>query len=272
MVNKKINWTVVTVFLVLALLAIAAAGFVGRALDTIPKDRFLPEIALTMLLLAGLVALMAALSIMTAVLGALGMSDRTHSLGMPAGSVRAVVALSLILIFAITSIFLFRQLSNPPTVQIKGLTQAQLADIPGKEIVSSKPSEVGESLFDVERRLANEASEDFAKQILTLIGTLVTAVAAFYFGAKAVESGARSAVEASPRGQVTVPPVIGLGLEDAESKVKAGNLVPEPKDVVNPEEEANKVFHQSPKAHTDVEKGSTVVLFVAREPGEHKES
>lgn len=274
MVIKGINWTIVTIFLVLALLAIAAAGFVGRALDAIPQGRFLPEIALIMLLLAGIVALVAALSIMTAVLGALGLSDRTHSLGMPPGSVRAMFALSLILIFAITSIFLYRQLRDPPTTQIKALTQAQLADIPGREIISSEPSEVGENLFDVERRLINEASEDFANQVLTLVGTLVTAVASFYFGSKAVETGARVAArpapEPEPEPKVVVPRVTELSVEDAENEVKEKSLVPKIEHVETSEADPGIVFDQSPEADTEVEKGSTVVLRVAKEPEEHE--
>jgi len=35
-------------------------------------------------------------------------------------------------------------------------------------------------------------------------------------------------------------------------------------EVENPGAEAGKVFHQSPEANTEIAKGSTVVLFVAK--------
>jgi hypothetical protein len=184
---KETSWYVVTAFLVLALLAIAAVGMIGAALNAIPEGRFLPEIALTILLLAGVVALIAILVITVAVFAALGLSDRTQAFGMPEGSVRAVIALSLILIFAIMAVFLYNQLRETPTTTITGLTQEQMAEIPAQEIIASRPSEAGENLFDVQRRLErNETSEDFAKQLLTTISTLVVAVAGFYFGSKAV--------------------------------------------------------------------------------------
>ena len=194
---EKINWRVVFSLVVLAVVGVAASGLIGTALGTIPERRFLPEIALTILLLASLVALLAALWTGVAIFGALNLANRDHSLGLPPGSVRAVIALSLILIFAITSVFLFRQLQAPPTSKLSGITQEQLADIPGEEIISSEPSEAGENLFDVERRLRNDAAVDFAKQMLTTISTLVVAVSGFYFGTKAVETGSRTAIGAA---------------------------------------------------------------------------
>jgi hypothetical protein len=70
--------------------------------------------------------------------------------------------------------------------------------MPQEEILSIQAKEVeGETFFDVDRRVnKSDASEDFAKQILTTVSTLVVAVAGFYFGTRAV-SAARDAVAPS---------------------------------------------------------------------------
>jgi hypothetical protein len=70
--------------------------------------------------------------------------------------------------------------------------------------------------------------------------------------------------------KIPVPKVIGLVVEEAEDKVKEKGLVPEREPVVNPDIEEKKVFYQSPGPNTEVEKGSTVVLFVAMKPAEPK--
>jgi len=210
------DWRAASIFIVLALLAIGASGMVGYALTWIPEGRFLPEIALTMLLIAGLIALLAALSVMAAIFAALNLSDTAQSLSLPQGSVRAVIALSLILVFTTTAVFLYMQLREVPSRKYIGITQEQLDAIPAETIISIRPSKVGENLFDVERELKqSEASEDFAKQILTTISTLVVAIAGFYFGTRAVVA-ARSAVERPALRVLSPPSPVELGKEQGE--------------------------------------------------------
>src|SRR5687767_11432897 len=57
------------------------------------------EILLTLLVIAGLVILLTALGGLVALLSGFGMQDGREALGLPQGSIRAVIALSLILIF-----------------------------------------------------------------------------------------------------------------------------------------------------------------------------
>ena len=51
--------------------------------------------------------------------------------------------------------------------------------------------------YDVSYRSANTASEDFAKQLLILLGTLMTAITSFYLGAGTVTSAVKTGSEAS---------------------------------------------------------------------------
>lgn len=185
--NKIFNLPAVIALIVTSLLAVASIGGFGLLIGSIPKEEFSPEIFLPMMLLAGIVALIAILGIAVSLFAALGLATATEAFGLPGGSVRAVIALGLILIFALMSIFLYGGLQQPPTGTLVGITQEQFNAIPGNEIVSSRPSGLGENRFDVERQqMRSEASEDFAQQILTTVATLVVAVAGFYFGTRAV--------------------------------------------------------------------------------------
>jgi hypothetical protein len=188
--TEKKSWWAVAGYLFLASLAIIGiAAIVAAGMGWLKQEKaFLPEIALTILLIAGVGGLLIVLSCMVAVFAALNLSQRTHSLGLPEGSVRAVIALSLILIFSIQAVYLYGDLGQIETETSTGITQEQLNTIPKEQIVSIQAREVDDkTVFDVEQRVEkSEASVDFAKQILTTVSTLVVAVAGFYFGTRAV--------------------------------------------------------------------------------------
>ena len=62
-----------------------------------------PELILPILLILGVMALIVTLSYTTAIFHQLGLSDPDRTLGLPEGSMQAIIALSLILIFLISS-------------------------------------------------------------------------------------------------------------------------------------------------------------------------
>jgi hypothetical protein len=129
-------------------------------------SRSRPEILLTLIVIAGVVGLLASLAIVTVVTNFLDLSNPKEALGLPKGSVRALIALSLIVIFSIMSLYLYGQLAGTPS----------------------------------------EEQTRFAQQILTTVSTLVVAVAAFYFGTKSVEVAkeavAKPKLKISPSEQV----------------------------------------------------------------------
>ena len=186
--SEAIKWKAVFWLIILAFCVAAVSALVGASLHIIP-DMFksCPEIALTILLSSGLISLIAILTITVSVLTALGLSDPERAFGMPDGTIRAVIALSLILIFSIMSIYLYQSIRNPVTRDIT-VSKEQLGQIPAREILSSNPVEGEADLYHVQRLYSNESSRDFATQLLTTISTLVVAVAGFYFGTRAVSS------------------------------------------------------------------------------------
>ena len=103
-------------------------------------------IRLPVLVITGVMALFATLALVAVTFSVAGLTDPKQALGLPEGSVRAAIALSLIVIFAITSIYLYSSLSKVDP---------------------------------------NSPGIDFAKQVFAVVGTLMTSVASFYFASRA---------------------------------------------------------------------------------------
>jgi hypothetical protein len=102
-----------------------------------------------------------------------------------------VLALLLIIIFAIMSTFLYARIYSGEAASsvLQAVTQEQLGQLPPQRIVWQKQNENG--TYDVGFVYPNQDSTDFAKQIMQIVGTLVVAVVGFYFGQRSV-SGERS--------------------------------------------------------------------------------
>jgi hypothetical protein len=150
-------------------------------------------------------------------------------MGLPEGSIRAVIALSLIVLFAILSVFLYQGVSNGPLNRIENLSDTDrlqfvrdhvnARDINAVPMTDAKgeplknPDGSPKNLYVVTYRSANSAnSDDFAKQMLVLLGTLMTAVTSFYLGAgtatSAKKAGEIAASEAA--GSANAPTVTNI--------------------------------------------------------------
>ena len=137
----------------------------------------LSVISLTLTLVIAVTALLATLVLSSWILNCVGLSNPNEALGLPTGSVRAIIALALILIFAIMSVFMFLLLTEPQTTTT--VTQQSFSNMTG-----------GNSTFTNSTKIISGSSADmidFSKQMLTTISTLVVAIAAFYFGTRSVQ-------------------------------------------------------------------------------------
>ncbi len=143
MKDNRITGFYLAGFAILLFVALFGLSF---AVSYAPNEVKLPIIAI-----AGVLLLLGALAVVSVAFSLFELSDKTQALGLPEGSIRAVIALSLIVLFAIFSVYLYSSL------------------------IGQSPS---------------SPNADFAKQLLVLIGTLVTAVASFYFGSRASASAA----------------------------------------------------------------------------------
>jgi hypothetical protein len=171
------------------------------------------EIQLGFLVVIAIIALITLLFIVAAGFSQLKLTDPNQALGLPEGSIRAMIALMLILVFIIFGIFVFRLTANGNEA---GPIQMTLTELNAATNVSSiapvtEKDEKGndkiiEGKYDVWRRsdLTADAVR-LATQLLTTVGTLVVAVAGFYFGRSSVSSAV-----AAVRGTTTQPTIAAV--------------------------------------------------------------
>jgi hypothetical protein len=193
-----------------------------------------PEVLLPLLAIGGLLGLLVVLAMVSVFFQTIGLSNKEQALALPEGSVRAVIALSLIVLFAILSVYLYATLGK---VSLDNVTEAQRTQLlqAGTQIISTTeasclpgtPATSGNTpakCYAIVYRAPNTVGEDFAKQLLVMLGTLVTAVASFYFGANAVASAQSAMADV-----LKIPSAVGGGMSVQglqPSPTKKGASVP----------------------------------------------
>jgi len=214
MADKARAWQVVKHYsggavgagLVLVVLPSAALFFGASALSTTPT------VGLPLVAIFGIMILFGALALTATLFARLHLDDSSQALALPEGSIRAAIALSLIVLFAIIAILLNQVIAKPYVISdlneeqkaamLRDFPQRVLAIIPtclatppasGSAEGDGKPAAVdckGASAPYTVHMLPPPTPEstDLAKQLLILIGTLMTSVVSFYFGSRAAES------------------------------------------------------------------------------------
>ena len=185
---------------------VAAAVLVGLG-SLLLSSRFpeTPEIQTALVIVIGIAALLMLLFVVAGGFSRLQLSDAKQPLGLPEGSIRALIALFLILIFIIFGIYLFRVVGEGSLVGPIKMTREEAIAREG-DIARVVPLVNEEYDYDV-WLVGEPVSEDgqrLSQQLITTVGTLVVAVAGFYFGSTAVSSAA-AAVRGS---EVRTEPVI----------------------------------------------------------------
>ena len=156
-------------------------------------------VSLTALALGGVLSLIAVLALVAATFSALKLTDPAQALGLPEGTIRAVIALSLIMIFVISALFIFGKLTETQSAVMQGVTAKQLELLPQgdiiKQVPEANPAKDAPPTYDVtlvHLPSVSKAAEDFARQVVTMVGTLVVSIASFYFGAQSVQTAVSS--------------------------------------------------------------------------------
>lgn|GEM_PF-1047499 len=167
-------------------------------------------VKLPLLVIAGLVSLIALLAVMAIAFKTVHLANQTQALGLPDGTVRAVIALSLILIFSVVTVYLFSDLSDMDSVSCQELKELkdQIAKSTGKPLApatatdttgtnpatgtnpptTTNPPATSLSPADTRRQSNLTASQDFAKQLLIMLGTLITSITSFYFASRTADA------------------------------------------------------------------------------------
>ena len=191
------------------------------------------------LLVAGFVTVALLLYLGTLVLRALDMGAPGEALGMPEGSIRALIAMSLILIFAIIGIQVFNAGAVGSDAVSTGLSQAQIdqlradgALVIAQTLQTPVPEPPAVPLYTVTTRTAmTQEAHDFGLQLMTTVSTLVVAVAGFYFGSRAVSQATTTVSEQlrlarsySRRGIIGTKPEPGVATQEEPGEVVEDEL------------------------------------------------
>lgn len=236
---------------------ILAAGASGFAILLILPD-YLKSSSQTIviLLVAGFVSVTLLLYLGTIVLRAAGLTTKEEALGMPEGSIRALIAMSLILMFAIIGVTVLYAGMGGEQTQSNGITSAQIERLENVQIIAisvvDPAASPGSERFNVTSRTElSQAGHDFGLQLLTTVSTLVVAVAGFYFGSRAVNQGAKTATAAQKAALGARGAAAGAGTVAAEEGAADEEVVDE--EVVDEEVVDEEVVAEEVETETDTD-------------------
>ncbi|WP_413989793.1 hypothetical protein ACMDCR_28215 [Labrys okinawensis] len=150
------------------------------------------ELGTSILIIAATLSVVIVLCLVSILFAASQLDDKEEAFALPKGSIRAVIAISLIAIFAILAVYLNNSISSPLIRKFEGLDDSakdKLSNIysDGSKgiilaLVASGDKQKLYTLYVEEPR--DQAAVDFAKQLMTTLSVLVTSLASFYFGSK----------------------------------------------------------------------------------------
>ena len=191
------------------LTAVPAAVIVAAVLILNEKGSATPPFTLPVILLVGMVGLLGVLAMTVAVLARFRLVNRDHPLGLPQGSIQAVIALSLILIFAIVGVYLH---GSTDDVETKKTLTIQL-------------------LTTVSTLVVAVAAFYFGSKTTKEAAGIVAQVAADAVAAGAEKDADGELPDAAPEGEQaiygTASPVTGLSASDIEDEESTPPLAEE---------------------------------------------
>lgn len=214
-----------------ALGVIAVAGFFMYLLYRLSEGpagtMSTADTKLPLLAIGGVVAMLGSLAVVSIIFAAFGLDDKSQALALPDGSIRAVIALCLIILFAILSFYLYgnmatSSLKTAPDLSVQD--KDKLVAAVGQNLVAvSQPTDDKFTVYY--RDLRDPSSSDFAKQLLVMIGTLVTSIASFYFGAKTAAADTdRTDAKPDPRARGVRPDTYARAAGPGDFEIAGDNL------------------------------------------------
>ena len=184
-------------------------------------------LALSSVVLVGFSAIVVLMGAFVIVFQVLGLASADHALALPEGSVRALIAFSLLLIFVCLSAFLYVGVNSaevsPGGKALSRITGAELSDLKTEFVVAYEPAkdEKGAPLYELKPPVASgtqaqganatatpepdttkplydvtyyskrsKEADDLAKQIFTTLATIFVSVISFYFGSSVAGAAA----------------------------------------------------------------------------------
>lgn len=189
-----------------------------------------PAVQLSGIVLVGLVLTVFLMAILVMVHKRLGVADPGQPLGLPEGSVRSLLAFSLVLIFVCVAAFLFDEVNEGGCtdckVTLERVPDTELSDLKNNFVVAAEQATDADNKLMYQKTAGpkdnkekdtviddlkhpiyrvtyypkqSKDASDFAKQIFTTLATVFVSVVSFYFGSS-VTSSANKAGAAAAKG------------------------------------------------------------------------
>ena len=174
----------------LLLVLVGVGGFLTWSVFRVDSE--MPELLMGVFVVTAIAALMTLLYILAAGFKFMGLTDPKQPLGLPDGSIRAMIALILIIAFIIFGFYLYRNVGGSVSFDLeKGIKADSLKHINMDKYKDMQTQIIlnSDSTFTIKsvQKISDEGSK-LAQQLLTTIGTLVVAISSFYFGSNTVSS------------------------------------------------------------------------------------
>jgi hypothetical protein len=158
--------------------------FAAAALASLPfsvvylasKQAAYTDVLFPLLLVAGVVALVLVVAVLVGLFKRMGLTNAAYPLGLPNGSISAIIALMLILVFAMLSVLV--QVNLTPDERDRGFDAG--TSRPASSLGNPVTNMCGWPVHNLaESREESSAQVDIGKQLVTTVSTLVVAISAF---------------------------------------------------------------------------------------------
>jgi hypothetical protein len=179
-------------------------------------------LTLSAVVLIGLALVVILMAVLAIVYSRLNLANASQALALPEGSIRALIAFSLVLIFICLAAFLYNGVNSveisPDGKTLSKITKEQIDDLKKQFVVVYEPARNpdGSPAKESDKVLYNATyfskrskdADDFAKQIFTTLATVFVSVISFYFGSSATTSGvgAAKALKGGSNGAALIQP------------------------------------------------------------------
>ena len=231
--KTRLFWLGVGAFIVILILSVIAAS-------QLPHFDKAPEaLTLSTVILVGLALVVVLMVLLIVFYKVTGIEDGTQALGLPSGSVRALLAFCLVLMFVCLGVFLYQGVNAPGVGKEARVTQDELTSLQKRfSVVLSRPApdkDVPASRLPNGTTVAahtdlqfdvtyfpdrSKEADDFAKLIFTQLATVFVTVIGFYFGSSTAAAGVGAGVIAAG-GATSKPPSAADMVPQALMEIKA---------------------------------------------------
>jgi hypothetical protein len=163
-------------------------------------------LALPLLVVGAFAGIFAAIGVIAVAFQWSNLGNPQEALGLPAGSVRALIALLVIVMFAVLSFYLVETLKDlqvsteSPATDTTATSTAATATAASQTATTATGSNSSKPSTTKSNATSANAAVDISKQILTILSTLMTAISGFYFGSKSASDAAKTGGDTALKG------------------------------------------------------------------------